>query len=78
MRDSPLESPKALFSRAATTYHEDVGASCLAPFVVEPVIAAIRLHVCVRRWDDCGKVAGWMIPRPETYRAECEACMLFK
>jgi predicted HD phosphohydrolase len=30
--------------------HENLGADCLAPFMVEPVIAAIRLHVLAKRY----------------------------
>ena len=30
--------------------HETVGADCLVPFVVEPVIQAIRLHVAAKRF----------------------------
>ncbi len=31
-------------------HHESLGADCLAPYLAEPVIAAIRLHVVAKRY----------------------------
>jgi predicted HD phosphohydrolase len=42
-------------------HHETIGAECLAPFVVEPVIEAMRLHVLAKRYlcsTDRGYVNG--------------------
>lgn len=54
-------------------YHENLGADCLAPFMVEPVIAAIRSHVLAKRYlctIDPGYLNGLSQASQRSYRLQ--------